>query len=402
MDMKKSLKVIAVLAVISLCLIGVTSAAGPVVHPQYSIESLTISPGVLQPGEQGTVTVVLKNEGTTTLNLSKAQIRDSTGGTYSSETTLTSFGSIAAGSKTTLKFPITAKQNQGTFYPELYIEFSSEADTGSYYTYLKYPFELVIDSNVLYTSINQRPAVFVPNKPAVLGVTVANLRDETVHGVQISVSGDGVTSTEGTVYVGDLDNEKNRSANASLTVITSEESSGINLDITYRTGNNWHKDTILVPIAGSAINKDADIVITNIVATKNGDTVTVTGDVSNAGLSPAKSMVVTTRGVQTVQPYPSYVIGELDEDSLSEFEVSFIPNKGDESVTLAFNYKDTNGNARTYNEIVSIEDTASSSGGSGSNPVLATVIIIILAGIIVVLVIVIWRRGKITKKEKQE
>ena len=393
-------KAVAVLAVISLCFMG-AAAGSSYVDATYNVKDLKISPSVLQPGEHGTVTVLLENAGTTPLKLSKALIRDSTGGTYSTETTLTSFGSAAAGQTTTLKFPITAKTNEGVFYPELYIEFSSDSGYSSYYTYMKYSFELIIDSNVFYTEITQRPDVFVPGEPAVLGLSLTNLRtSDDITAVQVSVSGTGVTANKESVLIGTI--EPGKAGKAALTVTTAKETDSINIDVTYRTGNNWHTMTIPVPIAGTAVKRDADIVVNNLSLDTSAGYLYITGDANNAGLSTAKGMTVTVLDAETVQPYPTYAIGSLDADSLAGFEVTCIPDDGAQFITLLFSYKDDNGNTLVHEEMISLEDTALSLGqNTGGSPIVATVIIIILVVIIGALVIVICRRGKTADKKNE-
>lgn len=395
-------KAVVTIAVIFLCLVGVVSAAGfSYVDATYNVQSLEISPSVLQPGEHGTVTVVLENAGTMPLKMSKALIRDSTGGTYSTETTLTSFGSVAAGKTTTLKFPITAKKNEGVFYPEVYIEFSSDSGFSNYYTYMKYTFELIIDSNVFYTEITQRPAIFIPRESAVLGLSLTNLRPDDITAVQVSASGTGVTSNKESVLIGTIEPEK--AGKAALTITTSEETDIINLDVTYRTGNNWHTMTIQVPVVGTAVKRDADIIINNLILDNSAGYLNITGDANNAGLSTAKGMTVTVMDAKTVQPYPIYAIGSLDADSLAGFEVTCIPNDGAQFVTLLFTYKDDNGNTLIHEEMISLEDTIfPNNQPSGGNPIVATIIIIVLVVIIGILVIVIYRRGKIINTEKSK
>ena len=49
----------------------------------------------------------------------------------------------------------------------------------------------------------------------------------------------------------------------------------------------------------------------------------MTGDVYNAGLEVANSVLLTTGGGQPVNPYRNYVVGSLQPDDFSSFELTF-------------------------------------------------------------------------------
>jgi hypothetical protein len=88
----------------------------------------------------------------------------------------------------------------------------------------------------------------------------------------------------------------------------------------------------------------------------------VKGDVTNAGLSDAKSVVATMGSpAQPVDPNKIYVIGALEPDDFSSFELTFTA-PGATSVPLLIQYKDDDG--KSYETTVAISLRAGAAAGS--------------------------------------
>ena len=158
--------------------------------------------------------------------------------------------------------------------------------------------------------------------------------------------------------------------------------------------------------------------VNSVGVVQSGTTITISGDVTNAGLKDAKSVIVTVGSpAEPADPNPVYVIGALEPDDFSSFEVTCTA-AGASSVPLLIEYRDEDGMVSKETIQISLRSPvqASSSGtsqniagapgrnrspggfgmfGSGISqvPVLEIVAIIgvCIAGIVV------WRKGYIRR-----
>ncbi|MDO5843922.1 MAG: hypothetical protein Q4Q53_02090 [Methanocorpusculum sp.] len=361
--------------------------------PSYAVENFEIYPKSLMPGESGIVTFTLKNTGTNFLPIDRVLIKDSDGIDSIETLYRNPIGGVGAGDTIDISLPITAKSKTGTFYPVLYVDFNYDAYTSYYYTYLKYPFAVIVDDVEPLISVTSRPDYFEPDTTNTVSFSIGNQRINTIEAVSISASGDGVSAREGFSYIGTIN--AGAVGNGSLTIITTDESEEVVIDVTYRNGANWHTESLILPLEAGISKTGAELVVNN-VEIKNGEKFyTITGDVNNAGLTTAKGLVVTTEGAVKTGTYPSFVVGSLDTDGLSEFEVTF-KNPENNSVTVVFNYKDINGNVFTQKEKVTLSDTVSTNTqASGSNSTAATIIVVIVILAVLACGFIAWKKGKI-------
>jgi hypothetical protein len=121
-------------------------------------------------------------------------------------------------------------------------------------------------------------------------------------------------------------------------------------------------------------NKKAAIpIVNNVELTSAGASYTLKGDINNAGLTDAKSMVVSVGSpAKAVEPYAQYAIGSLAADDFSSFEITFTAN--DLSlVPLVISWKDKDGNSFSITKNLNLRTNAGSgntgtvSGSSGSS-----------------------------------
>ena len=361
------------------------------------ISDLTIYPGTLMPGESGTASVVLKNTGAYPVFTEGIIVYSSNG------VDITIYdqgvGTINAGDSIPVAFSLKAKNEIGTFYPYITINYHYNPGNGNVHNYAKLPIAVVVDDKSISMSVLNRPDVFQPDTTQTLSLTIGNLRANDIEGVELSVSGKGVSSREGKVFVGEI--PANSSQSASITVLTTEETDEVTITATYRNGANWHSESITLPIYAGISRTGADLVINNIETGKTSAYTTITGDVNNAGLTTAKAVVVSTIDTTEAGPYPEYVIGSLDTDGLSEFTVTF---KSDAPVvTVLFTYKDAEGNTYIQTKDVTVnkaEESYAPSKGTGNDAVLPTVIILIIAAAALLTGIVAWRKGIFRKKNE--
>ena len=110
----------------------------------------------------------------------------------------------------------------------------------------------------------------------------------------------------------------------------------------------------------------ADPVISNIVTALNNKTYNITGDITNAGLSNANGVTVTSLSPAVPQePDRNYVIGTLKPDDFGSFEVTFTAPAGISSIPLQLSYKDSNGNIITSVQNI---DLSQATNQTGSQP----------------------------------
>ena len=399
MKSTSSFKLLFATAVIALLFVGAGSAA-TITEPSYSIQSLTVTPGTLLPGESGQLQFTIQNAGLTPLVIDKISVTDSENVISVKHPAITSLGAIGAGKSLTITLPISAKDVDGTFYPTLYVDFKYDSATNLQYTYLKYPFAVTVDSKSVSLSVTERPEVFEPDTTQIVGLSIGNLRANQIDSVVVTASGEGVSCEEGMVFAGAI--APGASSDVFLTVITSEKTESINLDVSYKNGANWHTDTLTIPVEGGELKTGAELFVNNIEITSGASYTTITGDVNNAGLQTAKGLVVSLNGAEPLQPYPVFVVGSLDADGLSEFELTFT-NPESDSLDLLFTYKDDNGNTYVQEETVSISAVQSAgSAVSGGNPVAAGIAVVLLILIVGGAVFLVWKKGNLIPKKEQK
>lgn len=393
MKSSSCLKFLLVTAVLAMVFVSAGSAA--VTEPSCDV-SLTLTPSTLMPGETGQLVVVLTNTGDTPLTIYKVAITDSWDVVSVTHPALKTLGSIGVGKSMTLTFPITANEKEGTFYPSLSVELSNNIQN----TFIKYPFAVTVDSKSVSLSVVERPEYFEPDTTQVVGLSIGNLRSNQIDSVTVTASGEGVSCEEGMVFAGTL--TPGSSKDVFLTVITSDKTEEISLDVSYKNGANWHTESLIIPVEGGELKTGAELFINNVEVTTAVGYTTITGDVNNAGLSTAKGLVVTLEGAEAVQPYPVFVIGSLDSDGLSEFELTFKEPESD-NISLVFTYKDENGNTYVQKETAALSTSSSTANStSGGNPILAGIAVVLLILIVGGAVFLVWKKGNlIPKKEKK-
>ena len=154
------------------------------------------------------------------------------------------------------------------------------------------------------------------------------------------------------------------------------------MHVDYDNGDNIHTINTTLPIQFTIDKQRADPVMSNIVVTLKQGTYDVTGDITNAGLSTANGVTVTSLSPAVTQdPYRNYVIGALKSDDFGSFEVTFTVPNGTTSVPLQQSYKDSDGNVITSVQNIDLtraQNTTQTDSQSSILPALAVVLIIVL------------------------
>jgi hypothetical protein len=173
-------------------------------------------------------------------------------------------------------------------------------------------------------------------------------------------------------WVGTLNAES--SVQVPFRVTPNEQQPNLTFHVTYSNGDNRHTQDVLLNL-NIGVDKTAAVpVVNNIVLTSLTSSYQISGDVNNAGITDAKSMILTVASpAKPVEPYAQYSVGSLASDDFSSFELTFTSSDLS-SVPLVVQWKDANGNSfsstqnldlRTISGSTSSSRT-SSSGTSGS------------------------------------
>ena len=319
------------------------------------VSNVTYSPGSFYPGDEGIVTIKVTNgDATQGIVVNHATLYD-----YDNKFSVTSppfstSTNIGPGQTQTFSFTIKAdSMGEGTFYPVFSLSFR-DADS------LWHRTSIQIEDAPLELTITSRPDTFTSEVKATVKVMVWNPRETTVRSVTVVPSGTGITTTPLKGYVGDV----GPSASKEITFeVTPSQETDLTFTADYLNGVNEHSSTVTIPVSFGTDKKGAQIVVNNIESSGAGGTITLKGDVTNNGLTDAKSVLVTVGSPATpVNPNPVYAIGNLEPDDFSSFEVTYT-SPGGGSVPLMVEYKDVDGNV--FSEKFTI-DTNGNSASVGS------------------------------------
>lgn len=320
---------------------------------QSHVTAVKLDPEVFFPYETGTITVTLANSGNQTVTLSDPDILD----THITESNKASYNTnvrLGPGSTMTYSFLVTVSGDDGTYFPVFTV---STSEAGS----ISYPFKLEVDSKDLEAKIVDRPDNFVVGKKDSVNLSLVNSRNGVINDIIITPSGDGVTVSPLQKFIGSL---APGSAQLVSFQVTPGKESDLTFHISYHNGNNDHVIEEVLPLNIGEDKKAAVPVVNNVELTTLGSSYKMTGDVNNAGITDAKSMVLTVgTPAKPVEPYAEYAIGSLASDDFSSFTLTFLTNDLSR-VPLQISWKDADGNSFST---VKILDLRNSNGGVSSS-----------------------------------
>lgn len=374
------------------------------------VSNVTYSPSSFYPGDEGTVTIKVTNGGTTQgVVVNHATVHDFNNKFSVTSPPFSTSTNLGPGQTQTFVFTIKAdSMGKGTFYPVFSLSFR-DADS------LWYRTSIQIDDAPLELTITSRPDTYTSGAKAIVKLMVWNPRETTVRSVTLVPSGTGIMTTPLKGYVGDLG--PGASKEVTFEVIPSQETD-LAFIVEYLNGVNKHSSTVTIPVSFGTDKKGAQIVVNNIGSSGSGSTTTLKGDVTNNGLTAAKSVLVTVGSPATpVNPNPVYAIGNLEPDDFSSFEVTYA-SPGGESIPLLVEYKDLDGNVFSEKFTINANGNSASVGsaslpnlpagtasgssntrrgmfgsfGSGFSQIPVTEIVIIILVTIIALVVA-WKKG---------
>jgi hypothetical protein len=337
---------------------------------QAHVTSVISNPEVFFPGETGTVTVVLTNDGNQSISLTHPNLLSNNIRVLNSDT-YTTVIHLGPGSTMTYLFQISPNALDGTYFPIFTV---STIEAGS----ISYPFQLEVDSKNLSAGISDKPDNFSLGTKDTVNLTVVNPRNGPLDTILITPTGNGLDITPSQKFISSL------AAGSSQDVVfqvTPHQESDLTFHITYQNGNNNHATDLVLPLNLGENKLAAVPVINNVAITSTGTSYEITGDVNNAGITDAKSVVLTVVSpARPVEPYAEYAIGSLASDDFSSFTLTFASNDLS-TVPLKIQWKDADGN--TFSTVKNLDlrtlssssttsrsySTGSSTGTSGSSTV---------------------------------
>jgi hypothetical protein len=337
-----------------------------------------VSPDVLMQNDIGTVTVTIKNmEVLNSVKIKEANLRESEIKVLSKP--YVNIGRLGPGGSIDLSFTIKAGYTDGIFYPKLTLE-AENAER------IRYQIPVKVDSTPLTLGVNDIPEEIFKDERAKIGLVVGNPRLNTVTGVKIATVEENVIPSE--VFVGALASDDSKDASFNFTA----QSTGdhiLNFKLEFKNGDNLHSTVLNIPVSVTESKKSAELILTGIeVESSSGmGAYKITGDINNAGLEEARSVVMkvgAAEGVEAMNPYKAYFVGLLSSDDFSSFELDVKVGENVTTVPLLIEYKNEDSDLFTMTEYISIEHSpvASSSELSVSMIAVLVVVAILVVGVI--------------------
>ena len=318
------------------------------------VSSVKIDPEVFYPYEQGTITVTLMNAGTSSVGLSNPDILSGKVHIMNKDSWNT-MSFIGPGSTITYSFLVKADPPDGTYFPLFTV---GAQNAGS----IHYPLTIKVDSADIQAGISQKPDTFARSTKDSVNVSIINPRGAAIKNIIITPSGEGIEVSPSQKYISSLNGQSSVEIPFS---VTPDRDSILTFHISYQNGDNDHSTEVILPIVLGENKKAALPVVNNVELASSGTSFTLTGDVNNAGLTDAKSMVVSVGSpAKAVEPYAQYAIGSLAADDFSSFEITFTTTDLS-SVPLVITWKDKDGNSFNITKNLNFR-TNTGSGSSGT------------------------------------
>ncbi|WAC04226.1 MAG: hypothetical protein OS112_07060 [Methanoregula sp.] len=347
-----------------LICVGTVSGATSVISatsPEDAVALVYISgydldPQVFYPYEKGVVTVHVYNAANASVGLSPPNLIDPNVNVIN-KNSFNTMTNIGPGATVDFSFLVTVDPPDGTYFPLFTVPTKT---ANSVHSTLK----IVVDSTDIRASISKKPDTFSLLKKDTVNVSIINPRKGDITNVLVIPEGTGIDVTPSEYFVGTL------KAGSSVQVpfqVTPVQQSNLTFHISFRNGDNKHTTDVTLPILLGEDKLAVVPVVNNVALTSSGSAYTVSGDISNAGLTDAKSMVVTIGApARAVEPYSEYAIGSLASDDFSSFELSFTGNDL-LAVPLVITWKDKDGNSFSTKKILDLR-----SGSAGTSPGIST------------------------------
>ena len=333
------------------------------------VSNVTYDPGSFFTNDAGTVTVYVTN-GNSDQSVVVNHVTIGDKNIRLMSTPYDSSANIGPLQSKSFVFSVVADAPDGTYYPTFSLSFR---DADSLYSRAT----VQVDNTPLELTIVDKPDAFSLSKKKTIFMQVANPRNSDLRNVVLEVSGTGITATPSKTFIGNLASGAKIPVNVT---VTPDQETSLILTVSYYNGNNPQKVRMDLPITFGIDKKQANPVISNVQVKSESGIYHITGDVNNAGLETANTVMVTSLSPAVPQdPYKTYVVGALKPDDFGSFEVTFSTNSTS-SIPIQLSYKDTDGNQ--YNSVQDVKISAPATNSQNSIP--SNLLFPIIAVVIVV------------------
>lgn len=370
------MRVIPALFLMALCSIAVlgipvSAQGGPAAAAaQVTVTNVSIDPEIFFEDDIGIVTVEITNNGVESVAIRRATL-------YAGDVTVLSqpydtTTVIGGGNRMKFSFTIQANVLPGIYYPFFSLDFR---DAG----YLRYPIQIRVDNQPLTIAVLDKPDVFSEGRKDRIDILVGNPRDNPVSGTVVHFYGESLDPTPSSYFIGNLNPDQSQRVAVN---ITPRQPTDLKIVVEYKNGVNDHADSLVLPVNFGESKTEANPVLTNLVVEYESGHYVLTGDVYNAGLEIANSVVLTTgSGAVPIDPYRNYVVGSLEPDDFSSFELTFTAENVTE-VPVTIEYRDLDGNPYERVSVVSIPPKSSTTG-QGTGLALPVIVIIAISAAVI-------------------
>jgi hypothetical protein len=378
MQKTRTLSLFLGLLLIAACIIPVNAYETPesiVAAGKVYVSNTTYDPGVFFSGDSGTATFIVTNGNTdqgvvvnhATLSEDSHKFRITDGTSQNS-------AQIGPGKSQAFTFTVIAEGNEGFYYPTFSLSFR-DADN-------LFARQMVqIDDTPLLLTVIDKPDAYTAGKKKTVSMQVANPRKNIAKNLVLVLSGDGLEFSPSQVFVGNIGPGEKIPVNFS---VTPGKATPIQLTLNYDNGDNPHTVSMELPVTFGSDKKSANPVMSNVQVTNTAGTWHVTGDVNNAGLETANTVMVTSMAPAVPQdPYKVYVVGALKPDDFGSFEVTFSA-EGTDTIPVKLSYKDADGNVYDSVQDVKISSTGAKTQSTSSGPPLVPIAAAVLLLIVFV------------------
>jgi hypothetical protein len=350
------------------------------------ITSYQTTPEVLMRNDIGTVTVTVKNmELAKSVNIREAQMLDRTIKILSDR--YFNIGRLGPGESLNLTFTIKATCPDGIYYPRILVE-GEDAQN------IRYSIPVTVDSSSLTIGVKDIPEDIFKGERAKIELIVGNPRQNTVTAVKIATEEPEVIPSE--VFIGALSTDEPKVASFNFTPQTNGAYI-LNFKLEFKNGDNYHSTDLSVPLNVTESKKSAELILTGIEVESMQTAMNVykiTGDINNAGLEEAKSVVMKVgdaEDIEAMHPYKAYFVGLLSADDFCSFELNVKVGENVTQVPLVIEYKDEDGNLFSKTEYISIE-RHQGTPSSGEIPLSMIVVLVVIAMVVIGLIAYSWKR----------
>jgi len=334
---------VSIITAATLCTLiaGASAAETGTAEAQIAISAIRIDPEIFMQDDTGTLKVTITNSGSQPVAIDRVELLSDSLRVLNYQT-YDKVGVLGAGNSLEFTFMLDAGVEDGTYFPIFYVDFTN---AGS----MRYPVPIRVDDATVMVSVVKAPPSFSPGEKEEITLSVGNSRENDVTSVTIVPGGEGIQSTQSAIFVGTLQPDEEKKVTFE---VNAEQQTELLFDVSWRNGPNVHHTTLALPVVMGDRKVAAELVVNSIEVTSGAAYTTIKGDVTNAGLKDAKSVTVTTTSpARPVDPNPVYVIGALEPDDFSSFEVT-CTIQGNATIPLVIEYRDEDGNS--FSETVNI------------------------------------------------